>query len=283
MVVRKDPDVLRYSTDPRELADTARLFAASPDPADQRVLEAHIGSESFLQRLDPPEAYEVFRPHQLRVAGIIRTLMDRDAEAPRQTLVNLTSNGGFRSRDLLIELLIRALAVDRPASPRTIAYWQEYLHPESVYADNVVRAIFLNRSRPALELFERVMNDPEEDDLYKYAWLRDMLLSQRNDPEVLQCCERMVIAGSVDPGWHEPILEAVFDFEPSWYLTCRKPRPPLRILAPEPSRDSLERLGRHGLTSLELMNPELKVKIRLALKEIGRSVEEDEEGRNASV
>jgi hypothetical protein len=121
MVVRKDPDVLRYSTDPRELADTARLFAASPDPADQRVLEAHIGSESFLQRLDPPEAYEVFRPHQLRVAGIIRTLMDRDAEAPRQTLVNLTSNGGFRSRDLLIELLIRALAVDRPASPRTIA------------------------------------------------------------------------------------------------------------------------------------------------------------------
>ena len=30
----KDPAVLRDSKSPRELVDTARLFAVSPDPAD---------------------------------------------------------------------------------------------------------------------------------------------------------------------------------------------------------------------------------------------------------
>lgn len=273
----KDPAILRDSAKPRELADTARLFAASSDPGDQQVLEAHLGSANFLDRLDPPAAYQVYRPHQLRVAGILRTLMDQDAPAPRRTLVNLTAAPEFRSRDLLIALLIRALAADVPASPRTVSYWEEHLDPESVYADDVVRAIFLNRSRPALELFERVMNDPRQDDEYKYAWLRDMLLARRNDLEVLECCERMIIGGSVDAGWHEAILEALFDFEPSWYLTCRKPRPPLRVLASEPSRDSLERLARHGLAHVEFVNPGLPTKIRLAMQEIGRSLGEEVE------
>jgi hypothetical protein len=228
-------------------------------------------------------AYQVYQPHQLHAAGIVKTLMENEAPAARRTLIGLTTSQGFLSYELLIELLIRALAVDRPATPPTIAFWTKYLHPDSVYADNVVRSIFTNRSRPALDLFERTMNDPAQDDQYKYAWLRDMLLRQRNDPEVLACCERMIIGRTVDPVWHEPILEAVFDFDPAWYLTCRKPRPPLRVLAPAPSKDILERLARHAINKMTLTNPELGPKIRLATKEIGRSIDEKGASENATV
>jgi hypothetical protein len=276
----KDPAILRDSQNPRELTDTARLYAASPDPADQQLVALHLGSPAFLGKLDPPEAYQVFQPHQLRAAGIVKTLMDNDSPAGRQTLVSLTTSAGFLSYDSLAVLLIRALAVDRPASARTIAYWEKHLQPESPYATNVVDAIVENHSRPALDLFVRAMNNPAHEDGYKYVWLRDVLLRRRNEPEVLACCERMIINRTVDPGWHEPILEALFDYDPTWYLSCRKPRPPLRVLAPDESKGILGRLARHAMVDprMEFASPELGLKIRLAMKEIGRSLDEEQEG-----
>ncbi len=271
-----DPTILRDSKNPRELVDTARRFAMSSDPQDHQELSKHLGSPDFLDRLDPPEAYQVYQPHQLGAARIVKTLMGQDAALPRQTLVNLTASRGFQSYDLLIELLIRALAVDRPASGPTIAYWEGHLAPESVYADNVVRAIFVNQTRPAMDLFERVMNDEAQDQEYRTNWLREMMLPKRNETPVLECCERMVIHGTVGEGWHETILEAVFDFNPAWYGTCRKPRPPLRALASGASKDSLERLGRHAILAMKLQTPGLEAKIRLAMKEIGRDWEDDD-------
>lgn len=273
----KNANILRHSNNPTELVVTARLFAVSTQPADQRVLAGYLGSTDFINRLDPPEAYEVFQPHQLNVARIIKTLMDQDSPQQRETLVSLTTSPAFQSYDLLIELLIRALAVDRPACPRTIAYWQRHLDPESVYADNVAAALFVNQSQPALELFERTLNDPEQDDEYKYDWLRDKMLPKRNDTPVLECCERMVIQGSVDEGWHEPIIEAVFDFNTAWYASCRYPSPPLRVLAPDRSKDCLERLGRHAVTRMKLFSPTLGLTVRAAMKEIGRNWEEEHE------
>ena len=275
--MKKDPNILRDSTDPRELIDTARLFAASADQADQAVLMQHLGSPAFLAKLDPAEAYEVYQPHQLGAARIVKTLMDNDAPPQRGTLVGLTVSQGFNSYDPLIELLIHALAVDKPASGSTIAYWEKYLNAESVYGDNVVWAIFLNQSLPALELFERAMNDPAQDDEYKYDWLRDKMLRKRNETTVLECCERMVIGGSIDEGWHEPVIEAVFDWQPGWYGSCRKPTPEMRIAAPDASKHCLERLGRHTVENMELVNPSLEVKVRMALKEIGRELEEKED------
>lgn len=277
--MKKDPNVLRDSQNPRELVDTARLFAGSPDATDQQVIGTHLGSTAFLDKLDPPAAYQLFEPHQLRAAGLVRTLMDNPAPTARQTLLGLTTSQGFLSYDALVVLLIRALVVDRPASPRTIAYWQQHLGAEAVYATNVVDAIFENRSRPALDLFERAMKDPAHEDEYKYVWLRDMLLRRRNDTEVLACCERMVIGATVSAAWHEPILEAVFDYDPTWYRTCRKPRPPLRVLAPDPSKAALKRLARHALVEkkMEFVNLELGPKIRLAMREIGRSIDDNQE------
>lgn len=279
----KDPTILRDSNNPRELVDTARHFAASPALSDQQVLAKYLDSTTFLDKLDPPEAYQVFQPHQLRAARIVRTLMDNNTPAGRQTLVGLTTSKGFLSYDLLVVFLIQALAVDRPASDLTLTYWQKYLHPDSVYADNVVDAILENRSRPALDLFEHAMNDPSQDSEHKYVWLRDSMLRRRNDPEVLACCERMILLGTVDPDWHETILEAVFDYDPSWYLTDPEPRPPLRILAPEPSKSILEKLALYAIHKMKLSNTELKLKIRMAMKEIGKTIDDEEGDGNATI
>ena len=272
----KDVNILRNSEDPVALVNTARLFAASDDPADQAVVSQYLGSKDFLDRLDPPDAYAYFRPHQLGAAGILKTLMDVDGPPQRQTLVGLTGRGAFNQYDALIELLIKALAYDKPASQPTITYWEQYLDPESVYADHVVNAIFLNQTRPALDLFERTMADPEQDTEYRLSWLRDGLLPKRNDTPVLECCERMVIGGTIAPDWRESVIEAVFDFQSGWYGSCRKPTPPLRVAAPDVSKDCLERLGRHAVYQMALFNPELELKVRMALREIGRELDDGE-------
>ena len=274
--MNKDPDILRESDDPKELIATARVFAKSPDPADQKVVARHLGSAVFLDKLDPPEAYEVYQPHQLGAARIVKTLIEADDAPQRETLVGLTASEDFNKRDPLVELLIRALAADKPASDRTIAYWEKHASPDSVYADNVVGAIVLNQSRPAMDLFERLMNDPKHGDEYKYDWLRDKLLRKRNDTPILACCERMVIGNSIDESWHEAVIEAVFTWQPGWYGSCRKPNPPMRVMAPDESKDILERLGRHTVENMELNDPSLEPKVRMAMKEIGRELEEEQ-------
>ena len=274
--MKKDPDILRESDDPKELVDTARLFAASQEPADQKVVARHLGSAEFLDKLDPPEAYEVYQPHQLGAARVVKTLIDADAQPQRDTLVGLTASDAFNVRDPLVELLIRALAADKPASERTIAYWEKHASPKSVYADNVVWAIFLNQSRPAMDLFVRMMNGPDQSDEYKFDWLRDKRLRKRNDTPVLECCERMVLQNTLADDWHEPVIEAVFTWQPGWYGSCRKPNPPMRVMAPDASKAILERLGRYSVEQMEFIDPTLEPKVRMAMKEIGRELDEEE-------
>ncbi len=274
-MLKKDPGVLAHSKNPRELVSMARLYAVSREPADQDVLYRHLDSKEFLGRLNTDEEYLRFGARNLDVARVIKTLMEQDAPEPRETLVRLTESSGFQTYEPLIELLIRGLVADIPACPRTIAYWDKHSQPDSAYTDIVVEVLFINRSRPALDLFERKMNDPGHDDEYKEAWLRDPLLRKRNDTDVLQCCERMVIGGTVEAYLHESIFSALFDYSEEWYLSCSFPRPELRILAPDASKDILETLGKHALAGPELESPGLADKIRMALKEIGRDDEND--------
>lgn len=273
-MLQKNESVLRDSKNPRDLANMGRVYAASPDPADQRVIYKHLDSTDFLTRLNTNDEYLRYEARKLNVAAIIKTLMDHNTPAARTTLVGLTQSASFQSYDPLVELLIRALAADIPASKPTIDYWDRHSQPDAVYSHLVVEVIFVNRSDPALQLFEQKMNDPGHEDEAKALWLRQVLLRKRNDLPVLASCERMIIGNSVVADWHEAILEALFDFNESWYISCRKPRPPLRILASEESKEVLGRLGKHALTKMNLATPGLQLKIKMAMKEIGYDWEE---------
>jgi hypothetical protein len=281
MPLLKNETVLQQSRNRKDLRNMARVYAASPEPPDQLVLYKYLDSREFLNRLNTEAEYMRFPARSLDVASVIQTLMERNSPAARGTLVNLTQSTGFQSYDPLVELLIRALAADIPASARTVAYWDQHSQPDSGYAHLVVQVLFINRSEPALKLFETKMNDPRHTDESKEVWLRVNLLPKRNDVLVLQACERMIIGRTVIESWHEGILEVLFDFDQSWYLSCRKPRPPLRVLAPDDSKEVLGRIGKHALTKMELSIPGLELKIKMAMKEIGYDWEEESGARTA--
>lgn len=275
-MIQKDPTVLQTSRKPRELVDMACVYAVSASPEDHAVLQRHLGSTDFLNRLNTDDEYLRFPARNLDVARIIKTLMNREGPEARRTLVSLTDSAPWQTKDPLIELLIRALAADRPASPKTVAFWDRYSRPDSVYVHIVVEVLFINRSTAALDLFERILNDPDHEDESKETWLRYDLLRKRNDPSVLECCERMIVQGTLDEGWRQYVLEALFDFRESWYLSCRVPNPPLRVLASDESKTILARIGEQALRRMELVIPGLREKITLAMKEIGHDWEENE-------
>lgn len=277
----KDATVFQRSQNPRELVATARLFAASPDPADQAVVLQQLNSPAFLTRVSTEQDYMMRPPHGLDVARVVKTLMQQEHPAARATLVNLTQAEAFQAYEPLVELNIRALAVDRPASERTIAYWDAHSQPQSTSVDTVVEAIFVNRSEPALALFERKLNDAEQDAQRQQYWLRSGLLTARNDATVLAACERMLLQQTLQPRWHSALLEALFDYDEGWYMACKFPRPPARALATPEARDVLGRIGEHALTRMQLYIPGLRTTIKAVMLEIGREWDDDDDDATA--
>jgi hypothetical protein len=269
IMLTKDPTVFQRSKNPRELVDMARIYAASEDPADQAVVLQQLNSRDFLMRLNTETEYIALQPRALDVARIIKTLMDQAHPPAINTLINLTNAGMFQSFYPLVVLNILALAADRPASPHTIAYWDLHSQPASCAIEHVVKAIFANRSEPALRLFERKMNDPAHEDMRKSSWLRGHLLPWRNDPQVLQFSESMLAKNTLRANWHSPLLEALFDYNEGWYISESFPRPPNRLTAGPQAKELVGRIGKFALTQMQVLIPGLTAKIKFAMKEIG--------------
>lgn len=277
-MLKKDPTVFQNSKDRRELVTMAKLYAQSPDAADQAVLYAQLDSSAFLDKLNTPEQYVMLEPRSLDVAGVVRTLMDQDHPAARHTIVKLIDSRTFQARYPLVELNIRALAADRPAGPKTIAYWDRQSQYESSNIDIVMDAIFENGSEPALQLFERKMNDTKHDPNRQRSWLQDPLLRHRNDLPVLEFCEHMLVDQTLSPRWHSQLLEALFDYSEKWYMGCSFPRPPERPLATNEAKQAMGRIGERAIYDMPVYIPGLREKIKIELKKINYDWERDDAG-----
>lgn len=276
-MLTKDPTVFQTSSNPRELVNMAKLYARSPDPADQMVLFGQLDSDGFLNKLNTPEQYIALDPRSLDVAGVVRTLMDQDHAAASATVVRLIDSKAFQARYPLVELNIRALASDRPACPKTIAYWDRQSQPDSSNIDIVMDAIFENGSEPALQLFQRKMNEDGQDPLRQLSWLRDPLLRHRNDLNVLTFCERMLVDQTLALRWHSPLLEAIFDYNERWYNSCKFPRPPARVAASPDAKQAMGRIGEHAIYDMQVQIPGLTSKIKLELEKIGYDWKRDDQ------
>ena len=272
--MNKDPNVLAQSLNPRELVDMARVYALSEDVPDQQLLLQHLGSPSFLGRLNTEQEYLSLPPKGLNVARVMKTLMTQTHPAAADTLVALTRMQSFQQVPSLVELNILGLAIDRPASPGTIAYWDFHSSPESSNIDIVMEAIFANRSEPALRLFESKMNDEDNDGMRKMTWLRDQFLRQRNDVTVLRFSERMLKENTLNESWHNQLLEVLFDYNEKWYMSCAFPRPPERMAASDEAKEVMVRLGEFGLRQMQIAIPGLTARIKGTMKILGNEIEE---------
>src|SRR5947208_10335472 len=142
----KNPTTLDKSQDPKELVDTASEFAVSDQPADQAVVLRHLNSRPWLLKLNTADEYATSPVKRLRVARVLRMLMDSPHAASKPTLVSLTQAKDYRSFEQLEDLLVRALAAVRPSPPEAIAYWDYHSQPTSENLHLVMEAIFANGS-----------------------------------------------------------------------------------------------------------------------------------------
>ncbi len=264
----KDSTILETSKDPKEIISTAVEFAGSDQAGDQSVVFRFLNSRDALLRVNTEQEYFASRAKLLKVARVLRTLMDSPYPASKPTLVALTKAQDFRSFELLEELLVKALAAVRPSPPEAIAYWEHHSQPESDNLHLVIEAIFANGSDPALALFERKIADQRQDVEARTIWLRDPMLRHRNDTPVLKCCERMVVQGTVPEQMRVLTVEALCDYKREWYLGCKKPRPPLRLLAPKESKDILRRICEFARDKMKLP-PEVEAAVERTLIELG--------------
>jgi hypothetical protein len=256
--------------EPRALVAVACRYAASERAASHADLLSYLDSRDFLLRLNSEQEYVSLPPKHLHVARVIKTLMDSPHPVSKNTIVALTGARNFRSFEQLEDLLVRALAEVRPSPPQAIAYWDKHSQPESDNLHLVIEAIFTNGSDPALALFERKIADEGQEVECRTIWLRDPMLRHRNDIAVLQCCERMVVQGTVPGDMRVLVVEALCDYQRDWYLACSKPRPPLRVLASSDSRKILRSICEFAKDKLSL-SPEQQIAVETTLAELGGS------------
>ena len=263
-----NPLILMKSASPQELLKAALPYARSPEPGEQRTLAEAMASEDFLNRLDSQQDYLRYPPQQLRLARVFKILFTSMTEAAKETLVSLTAAHAFNTFDPREELLVKALAVVRPAPPEAIRYWQAHSLPDSVHLTFTIKALCDNGSDPAIGLLERKLADPEQEFDFKLLWMRDPILRHRNDVPLLKGCEHMVTGGL--PQELRPLLvEALCDYRrDEWYRSCSPPVPPARALASHEAKDCLRRICRYAKDNLSL-DPTQTAAVEQTLVEIG--------------
>jgi hypothetical protein len=243
-----DPAILTTSRNPRLLLDTALECASGTRAAEHDALLNALGSADFLARLDSKEEY-LAPPRQLRLARIMDALARNPAG--HRVLVSLTAQRAFTNFEPRQELLIRALAAVRPAPEAAIRFWNSHAGPEAPYLTVTIDALADNGSEPALALLSTKLTDARIDREDRIAWMRDAVLRHRDGAGMLNMCER-ILTGSLAADLRPFLVEALFDYRESWYLSDKPPAPPdLRSAAPE-SRAKLRQIGAIALKQVRL-------------------------------
>jgi hypothetical protein len=261
-----DQTILRASTDAAELMCTAIAFAASPSAEAHATLGRELVSADFLARLDADDAYAGVYA-DLRLNAVLSAMMVNRRASVDAALLGLLASDVFQSQVLRMQLTIRALAVIRPAPAPAVEYWARLLNPQSPLAYDVVEALTVNQTPPALTLLEERLVDPAFDSHQKLGWLRQIVLPRRNDEPLLGLCERVVMRSGMDDV-RVGVVEALFDYRPEeWYIDSTAPQPPARADASPAARATLRRIGDYAIGRLSLSRP-LRASVSAALAEL---------------
>jgi hypothetical protein len=244
-------EILRSSTDGRELKKAAIAVAAGESPEEHRLLLRKLSSGEFLGFLDPPEHYDGTWT-DLRLGRVVDTLAENRCPSTDEVLVGLIGAADFQTHVLRMQILLRALAVVRPSPPQAIAYWDRLGDPQSPIVGDVIEALCINQSPPALDLLERKFADPAQDRDARILWMREFILVRRNDEPLLSCCERMMTK-SLPVDLRPELVDVLFDYKPDkWFMPEAPPKPPSRELASENALEILRRIGEYALQNVTL-------------------------------
>jgi hypothetical protein len=247
----EDRQILQTSTDARSVKRAAVTLAKSQHDPDHQFLANHLGTSGLMARLDPPGTATGSYQH-LRLARVIRGLMENSRSSAQQAILRLTDAPVFHDHFQRIQILIRALSEIRPSPPAAMVYWEKYGRPGSPVTYDVVEALCLNQSPPALALLETRFAAPEFSVREKQVWMRESILVRRYDQPLLESCER-ILQGAMDNPLKSCLVEVLFDYRPEeWFIECAPPKPAELDTAGDPSREVLVRIGEFALDKVDL-------------------------------
>jgi hypothetical protein len=212
------------------LLELARGDASRVSELQRRLLDPAV-----LDVLDSKADYETEMPEDLYIAGLIQALIDRGDAAAHKVLSQLALAPAWAEEDARIELLIRALATVRPATPDAIAFWDKYSEPEDGFANLTIDACIVNGSSPAIDLVAKKLIDAKHSVEERSGWLYSSVVPHRNDETLLTMLESLMDS-PVDAEIKAVIVDVIFDHRPEeWYSIHTQVFPPPRT---EMSADS---------------------------------------------
>lgn len=260
--------VLQRSKEPKELQTAALALARSKRPEDHEALLGFLRRTEFLLRLDTPEDYADAAAKRLRISRVLEALATNEAPSARQVIVELAQDSNFLSEEARVDQLIRASAYVRPAPPALVTFWDKYSQPDDGFSNLTVEALVENGGEPALRLFEKKMADTRHGRDEKIAWLRTEVLPHRDDPPLLNACERL-LAGALPQDLRPHLVEVLFDYRPDeWYRPASVSTPPDRSKASAEAREALRRIGELALRTVRLSD-EQRAAVKKTLAEVG--------------
>lgn len=208
--------IMETSKSSKELRRASIQLAKSDEEAEHRKLQSFLTSDDFLHRLDNEEEYDGL-PRDLRLASVIKILIDNDSKYGKETLLFLTQSKVFRDHPNRIDLLIDAWGEIRPSPPQAIAFWDKYSCPNDGHVHRTIMRITQNSSQPALKLFQQKILDPIHPDTDKIYWFRRHIVPKRDNRDMLACCHQLLIQ-ELKPELQSHLVEILFDHKPKiWY------------------------------------------------------------------
>src|SRR3954471_19303597 len=151
---------LTGSKDAVAVKRAAVQLAQSAVPEDVEALGKFLMAPDFFERLDSAEDYKGTYAG-LRLARVTQTLAENRTPAADRLLLRLTNSGPFNADVLRMQLLVRALAAIKVSPPEAITYWDNASQPGSPIAYDVVHALIVNQSPPAMALLEKKFGNPQ--------------------------------------------------------------------------------------------------------------------------
>ena len=260
----KQVAALASQRDPARLEAAAVAVASSGDAAAIHKLATHLGTRSFLRRLDPGKQGQSDGDRRMRVFAALR---DHPNAATEVLCVSLAHNAEFLLLPEGLNLLLNALGAVQPTSQEGAAIFRETSHSDYFGVNGPILA--RNASPLALAVLEELMADQSIDPEDRVDTAHRSLLPVRTNPAVVERCARLTASHQVDARVRMGIVETLFDYQARrWFgVAMHQPVPPPWSSATEAGRNALRSLGER-LLSQPGIPANLRVQIQKTLTEL---------------
>jgi hypothetical protein len=237
--------------DPARIEAAAIAIAGSGDAEAVQKLATHLGTRSFLRRLDSGKSGQTDID---RLVHVFRVLTDHPSAATDALCVGLARAAEFTSKPERLNLLLNALAAVRPMSKGAAAIFRETSRSEYLGVNGPLLA--RNASPVALKVLEELFSDESLELEQRVDMAHRSLLSVRTDPAIVSMCARMTVSTLVSRQVRTAVAETLFDYQPrQWFgVAMNQPTPPSWKSASKPTRSALRTLGRTLLDQPDIPN-----------------------------